>query len=113
MVAREVTNEEHRDEIGAKRSEASEASEAGKLSMRNASSLTIIGLSALLGIAKSGSKSVSDESLHTLKKYFAVNPDKNIPKSYIKHELQRLTVLPENLRTEQQKEIIKLLKSVG
>jgi len=113
MVAREVTNDEQSEEIGAERSEASEASEAGKLSMRNASSLTIIGLSALLGIAKSGSKSVSDESLHTLKKYFAVNPDKNIPKSYIKHELQRLTVLPENLRTEQQKEIIKLLKSVG
>lgn len=77
------------------------------------SSLTIIGLSALLGIAKSGSRSISDKSLQQLKSYFAINPSKNIPKSYITHELQRLTILPENLRTQEQNKIIKLLKSFG
>ena len=80
--------------------------------MNNQSSLTIIGLTALLGIAKSGSRSISNDGMLQLKKYFAINPEKNIPKSYIKHELQRLTVLPEELRTKEQKEVIKLLTSM-
>ena len=79
----------------------------------NKSSLTIIGISALLGIAKSGSSNVSEETLEEIKKYFAVSPQKSIPKSYIKHELQRLTVLPEELRTENQKNIIKVLQSIS
>jgi len=79
----------------------------------NKYSLTIIGLSALLGIAKSGSRSISNEKLLQLKRYFAVSPDKRIPKSYITHELERLTILPETLRTEQQKEVVKLLQSAG
>lgn len=79
----------------------------------NKSSLTIIGISALLGIAKGGSSNVSEETLKEIKKYFAVSPQKSIPKSYIKHELQRLTVLPQQLRTQNQENIIKILQSIS
>ena len=65
----------------------------------NNSVLSVVGFAALLGIAKKGSFS-KEELKSDLQKYFEIPPSKNIPKSYLKNELARLTVLPPELRTE-------------
>ena len=72
--------------------------------------LSVVGFAALLGIARSGSFS-KDEIENKLKQYFAIPENKKIPNTYLKHELSRLTVLPDNLRTSDQKEVISMIQS--
>lgn len=76
-------------------------------------SFTVVGAAALIGILKghlgSGNKSSAESYL---KKHFAIPENKSIPTSYLKHELSRFTILPENLRTEDQKIVIEFIKEL-
>ena len=59
----------------------------------------------------SGNQNVNKNSVESqLKKYFAIPENRQIPKSYVKHEIERLEVLPQNLRTTRQKNTLKMLK---
>jgi hypothetical protein len=81
----------------------------------NNAGITVVGLSALLGILKKvspqGTSNVIEAESY-LKKHFAIPENKSIPTSYLEHELSRFTILPENLRTEDQKIVIKFIKEL-
>lgn len=72
----------------------------------------VIGLSALLGVLKgqsgsSGTMPPEDELLH---QHFAIGMNQKIPMSYLKNELERLSTMPEHMRTEYQDKIIECIQ---
>lgn len=72
--------------------------------------LSLIGFTALLGIVRQSGSLSREEMESDLKRYFAIPDNKEIPKSYLKHELARLTVLPSKLRTEAQENAITMIQ---
>ena len=72
-------------------------------------SVLMIGASSKL-LGSRGMDSLSPEEITILRQHFAVPADKKIPPSYIKNELARFTVLPEDLRTPEQQKIVQILE---
>ena len=80
----------------------------------NKSSLGVLGLTLALGLAKDFMSGSTNEEMQDverlLKDHFAVLTSKKIPKTYLTHELERYTILPPDLRTDQQNVIIAAIK---
>jgi hypothetical protein len=80
----------------------------------NKEALTTLGLVLAVGLVKdftkSGSFSKSDVE-EVLRQHFAIKAGKKIPQTYITHELERLTVLPLELRTPEQNKIVSALEA--
>ena len=76
--------------------------------------LSTLGAVIVMGLVKDLTKSGSSNELveieNFLKEHFAIPSKKSIPKTYVKNELERFTVLPPELRTEQQEYVISMLK---
>jgi hypothetical protein len=80
----------------------------------NKSSIGVLGLTLALGLAKDFMSGSTNEEMQDverlLKDHFAVPASKKIPKTYLTHELERYTILPPDLRTDQQNVIIAAIK---
>ena len=81
----------------------------------NKSSLGVLGLALALGCAKGFVSGSTNEELQDierlLKDHFAVPQSKKIPKTYLTHELERYTILPPDLRTDQQNLIVAAIQT--